>query len=327
MAKKIGIGNPAFKGTLSTVLGALFVLGLLTLPFYVAVKVDEARTGKGYFTPETNICWDLNSNNDMATGKYFLNSVLLDQEGNTVSGWSADWDGEGMPSTVFWIYGGEPITSHVRHYPSRLGHNLVDIQSNKTVDKYILSTLRIETIEGEPIEHYKGEAPYETKEQIHHYLNISVDEFKNDITKLEYYFDCQTQFTKLDYIVWYISDKGRYKIEDGSFNQGNITSIDIDVFDLINIISLGSEEREYMRIDIIVEEKTDHFNVGEFITFDAQLYCVESKIVSMERIGMWYIGIGSFMLFCWLLMLPTISFKENVYDPISKTFIKLIGGA
>lgn len=303
------------KGTISSIILSLVVLGILVLPFYITLKTQEAREGKGYFEPEQKITWDIEDEENMMLVEY--EDPETDPQGEDLpENWlfsPDDWDSE-EPGSVFWWYWVDDLDG-IDLFGHRLEYSFVNVSLEGTVDDYILFVTTVGTAEETPVPPERVEESEEL-EHIDIYLNIGSDDFlDDDVAKIEFYFDCETDVT-LDYVVTFISESGEHEIDDGEVNLGGVTVVKVDAMDLLQIASI-TDEIEYIKITISMPEE-EYFELGDVMVFDCQLGSLDSKIPTLTRIASWYFVLSGFMTFIAILMLESVSFMEHIVDPINK---------
>jgi hypothetical protein len=308
------------KGTISSIILSVVVLGILVLPFYITLKTQEAREGKGYFEPEQKITWDLEDEESLMLVEYDYPDT--DPQGEDLpENWlfsPDDWDAE-EPAAVFWWYWVDDLDG-IDLFGHQLDYSFVNVSLDGTVDDYLLFITSVGTIESTPVPPERLDEPEEF-EHIDIYLDIDSNDFLvEDVAKIEFYFDCEADVT-LEYSVTFITGEGEHEIGDGDVNLGGLTVEGVDALDLLQIAGL-TDEVEYLRITISMPEE-EYFELGDVIVFDCQLGSLDSKVPTLTRIASWYFVLNGFMTFIAILMLESVSFMEHIVDPINNYFKSL----
>ena len=86
-----------------------------------------------------------------------------------------------------------------------------------------------------------------------------------------------------------------------------LSEFEIDVEDIMKIYTFPEDES--LLLIFTPSEEDCEVLAGDIVFFDMQFYCIEEiKVSSLSWIGIVMTGTGVFMIFCSVLMLPTINF-------------------
>jgi len=95
--------------------------------------------------------------------------------------------------------------------------------------------------------------------------------------------------------------------------MGSVTEIEITVDDLLNINTLSDTDILYFLFFI------GEVSNGASLVFDMQFYCIEEiKIPTIDWMGISMTGGGFFMIFCSILMLPMVTFRDIIGRIVGK---------
>ena len=325
----------AYKGTLSTFIVTLIILGIgFFLPMISAKEIQDAREGKGRYTPVDNIFWNLEHNSDMSP-------ILIDHISDTssVAGryewglntatYGSPFDQENTPFSMYWVYKSQNVhTSVQRMSYHNLNLNFMDLEfdnSDKVEGNYIRTTLLDTTTwNGYRNAHYLGtNMGHFRREEIRVWMELDINQWnENDAIKIHFYFECEStiDYTEVDITAISKNTGSFYRLKseliDTTTNKEIEMEIEITLDDLINILNKQSDGR--LALSIAFRSRTStgssnvfaEFNTNSEVIFDLQIYGLKSKTNAITLLSIWYVvqAIGIFML--GIVMLPQISIGD-----------------
>ncbi len=307
----------SLPGILSTVVITMIILSVGYFgPWVIANEAEKGRSGSGRYTPQENLIWDFSTVGNFEDVKFELISQNEQGSGFGQGGIIAETNVVGTNEHAFWKYLTElPDTNPgTIHNGIGDGISIVDIPNPKTVEEYGVYSFTPDAVdESETPDyiypHIEGD---DTTEGILLYFNIDVDKMVNDdATRIDFYFNC----SELDIVsdpnlkVLYRNTDTEYEISSDVMTIGDITEITITAGDLLQIAGM-KDEKEYLVIYIELDSETETFTDVTIMTFDLQVYGLESKTPTVNRIAVWFIGYSLLLVFMSLLMLPQISMKD-----------------
>ena len=320
-----------YEGSLSTFAVTIMIVSFgMFLPLITANGVENSRTGRGRFSPQEEIFWDIESNSDFRPIKleHISDTATLGGRfpwGSPLATYGSVFDQEDIPSGMFWNY--KSSNDHFEsfqnsYYPLTI--NVIDLElesSEKVVNEYATASLTdFTTIDEYPNEHYLGTP--DSKHRVEHlfvYLDIDVDQWvENDASKFSFYLNAQFTDEELDFIKYIIKvvsiDTGRtYELARGIYDIGDLENITIEIEDLIELLNLKADKNLVLEIAFqIVDGEGDTDETQEFLTystviFDCQVSGIVSRTPSLTIISVWFILESIINIFIGLVMLPMIS--------------------
>lgn len=292
----------AYKGTISSVILSVIVVGVLLVPFVSANYLEKVRRGEGKYEFKETIFWDIDDEDDFLTwdgstsGQRFIpgpiHSDYMYGEGQFI--WTY---GVILESTWYRVGVYQPVTFSLD-------------QIDGVVDEWVYAQM---------LEHPGEYGEVSGYPCTFNFIFTFNREFliENDVTRVDIFLD--TTLTDVDGVDCMLFDR-----EDGVeyyHEFGEKVSIDISITDLLDLPTAFSyPEEEWLVFRAEFEE--DYDSTGGVIKFDMQLYHVEEiKTPSIIWLGIIMVGVGTFMIFCSILMLPSIDFGG-----ITKRLFKTEGG-
>lgn len=294
------VEKKAYPGTLSSVILSIVVLGILIVPFATANHLEKVRRGEGKYEFKETMFWDVDNEDDFLT---WDGSTLGQQR---IPDHLHNFYGEGQS---IWNYGYKEEGSSFRagRY-QEVTFSLV--QMDGVVDEWVYAQM---------LRH----PDYVTDEVSGYIATFNFifsfnKEFiiENDLTRVDIFLDTSLDLEGVDCVLFDKEDGVEYYHE-----FGKKVSVDISIGDLLDLPSTFSyPEEEWLIFRAEFEEEYDP--TEGIIQFDMQLYHVEEiKIPSITWLGIIMVGVGTFMIFCSILMLPSIDFGA-----ITKRAFKQTGG-
>ena len=257
----------AYKGTISSVILSIVVLGILLIPFAMANHIQKLREGDGKYNFKETMCFDIDDED------YFNNDPddVSQECGNGALGYWYD---------------------DLSLSPVSLHHSPVD----GAVDGYGMGTTV--TCDG-----------YVEYADLLIFLTLTKEDIiEGDITRMDIFLTI-SGIEDCCYEGWlgYMFEEPSFEL--GEITIGELTEIEIDVNDILEINTYP--KGEYLFLWFLPCEEGDDCIVqpDSIVIFDMQLYCIEEiKIGAIDWIGIAMVGGGIFMIFCSILMLPSIDF-------------------
>jgi len=267
----------AYKGTISSVILSIVVIGILLVPFITANQLQKTRDGEGEYDFKETMCWDIDSEDD------FYNDVDVESD-----------CGEGALGY-----------SYFKLYNSGVGYSLnymtfSEYPINGTVNGYGMGTT-VRCDDG-------GEVDFS---YIHIFLTLTREDIIDlDITRIDIFFDI-IGMDDCEYELW-LWGGGENILEIGVVTVNETFQRKIDVDDMIKLYTFPEHSKITIMSTLQVEEGCT-IQPGSIVIFDMQLYGIrEMKLPSLSWLGIAMIGGGTFMIFCSMLMLPEISFSRVI---------------
>ncbi len=324
MAKKIQpktLGE-AYKGTILTFIVTLFILGVgFFLPMISAKEIQDAREGKGRYTPEEKMFWDFQSDGDFVDVEY---SQYADDGGNSFLGISRTHEFEGRLGSVYWNYHG------ALEQPSFSWRQAVTVQDPTIVDSEtelpVVDSYGMLSLEGSNRHNNYGIAvtpqlrPEFKPEWISFHFDISSkDLVNNDATRIDFMIHFQSTVITDEYIeVLYRNGRHNQNVilySDRGWENGEILSVDISLLQLIEIYTKSAtsespeDAKEYIRVKVWADNTVQYSSMGQFstITFDMQVYGLKGSPNAMTLLSVWYVVQSILIFMLGIVMIPQIS--------------------
>ncbi len=318
----------AHPGTISSIILSVLVVGILLMPFYMANQRDKFRTGEGEFDFKEVMYWNLESDSDFeeVAWTHISGTKGTNPEGDTHI-WTTPGDQSGTMSGIYWSYKAYRSNTGINYmHTFPLSYSFTDAEKDCMVGEYPMFVLHDGgTLSSVPYPYVGGYAPHYLPTQIYIYLDISSDYFvEMDATRFDLCADFELHDEEnypMSYSVEFVSEEGSYLLKPfDTLNIGNSMSVEIDVDDLIEIELLkGNTEYVIVTLGFTIIHPWSDFFVDDIVTFDAQLYGIEEfNIPSIDWMGIGMIGVGMFMTFCSILMLPQITFNRVITKIVGK---------
>lgn len=269
----------AYKGTISSIILSVVVLGILLVPFFTANHIQKVREGEGKYEFKATICWDVDEQEDFENNPD-LPGFEPHETGalgciKILNGLSGDF-GDMM---------------------------FEDNELEVTIDGYGIGTVP------ERISATEWSAYFV-------YLTFTRDDIiENDITRIDIFLAiAELNGCKFDVWITIYEDRELDDIYDdpdlhiGRMTMGELSRLKIDVNDIMKIYTIP--EGEPLALMFIPSEDDCDIELNGFTAFfDMQFYKIhELKVTSLDWIGIAMSGVGMFMIFCSVLMLPQINF-------------------
>jgi len=263
-------GLDAYKGTISSVILSIVVIGIILVPFITAGYVQKVREGDGKYRFKETMCWDIDEQED------FNNEPegLYQECGEGALGYGYESDGFEIALSYM----------EFDEYPT-----------NDTVNGYGIGITFVCT---EPEEFLI----------LIICLNLTKDDILDmDVTRIDIFLSIsglEEDDCYFNVITAFIDE---YEESIGKILLNEISEIEIDIDYIIELHTLLEVEPLVLIFepldDCVIEPES-------VVIFDMQMYCIEEiKIGALEWIGIGMIGAGIFMIFCSVLMLPQIDFS------------------
>jgi len=303
----------AYKGSLSTFLVTLMIVAVgFFLPMWTANQMENAREGKGYFTPEDSVIWDFDGLSDFHKVEYQTSGK--DELGyNVPSGTSLCPDDVGNEFFAYWYYHSKNSANQRLNIIDGTNDliTIEDTEIPKVNNNYGNFALIPSASQGTFIyPHLTDTQSIYVSERIRLYFDVDKDLLiDNDASRIEFFgkFDYTDCPTGLSWRVFYRSSIGDYEITDFiTFNNDDINILELEVSDLIAISTMG--DNGYFMIEFAVKLSQEEFRTNDNVIFDMQIYGLMGKPNAVTLISIWYIA-QSFLIFCLgIIMMPQFSF-------------------
>ena len=289
------VEKKAYPGTISSVILSVIVMIMLLMPFYVANNRDRLRKGYGEFEYKEVMCFDINE-----IGNFDHNYFFIDPQNPT---WPVYNQGNGA---FIWRYFVQPykkvtfVQSPVTMTYNSLEGTVNNYASGHTTPK-----------PGTTFQLEGNECWFA--------LEITWGEFLEfDVTRVDIFIDGFPITAVGGRLVSLYLSTGQH-LRYGPIGTGCVigekTSIEVTVDDLLEINNLPSNEQIIIRFyeyEYTLVPSVD-------ITFDMQWYYIEEiPIPTMDYMGIVMIGGGIFMVFCAILMLPMVTFRDIIGGIVGK---------
>ncbi len=308
----------AYKGTISTFIVTLCILGVgFFLPMITAKEIQDAREGKGRYTPTEEIIWDFNGLDDLESVQYTSGG---DELGITRSICSNEQYLKDNPTKIVWqyqFYRSHPAYPYlnIRHDITRLT-TILDNDFEGTVGKYGMYTFN-PIAKDSSNNVYVSTTPHpptHKQEEVRIYFDIDTDTFiKGDATKLVIFIDfddSEVDDSTSRIYIEYRNQNRFVSLTDPPYlvlTPNEPIIVDLTMEELIKIASMKSE-KEYLYVKITTSSSDDTFKDNTPIIFDLQLYGVMGKPNAITILSIWYVVQSILIFMLGIVMLPQISF-------------------
>jgi len=329
MAKKVQpktIGE-AYKGTISTFIITMFIIFFgFFLPMITANELQNAREGKGRFTPEELLVWDFNSKSDLQEVQY---TTTRDVEGR-LHYRAYDEDIPTTPESVFWAYHSKTSSSNqISGVWNGVSEDIriIGLDVENVVDEYGVYTFIPDAYKSLwTYPHEKASASQYREEEFRIYFDISSDLLiKNDVTRIDFFVDYDESNIQNPN-----TDEPKFRIEYGTsigeesitgfklLKMGEINSVEVTLEDLIEISSMKSSTLEYLAVTVKLDSsRYDEFTDFTQIMFDLQIYGLKGSPNAVAILSAWYMVQAVLIMLLGVFMLPSISFG-GFFEKVSK---------
>jgi len=266
-------GLKAYRGTISSIIMSVVVLGILLIPVITANHIQKVRSGNGKYEFKETMCWTIDEQEDFNGNPDYPASC-----GSGALGYYHEYTGSGNDFSI----------------------NQMSYEDNileGTVDGYGIGV--VDRCEYENIDF----------SMVFIYLTMTKDDIIDlDVTRIDIFFTVSGIEEGCEYDL--ILSSGGWPgdgLDMGKVTVNELSSIELTVDDMMEIYLFGVGDELSFGFIPVEEEGVVQYN--SVVIFDMQMYCIEEiKISSIDWLGISMIGMGFFMMFCSILMLPTIDF-------------------
>jgi len=279
-------GEEALKGTISSIILSVFVMFLFLIPVFTANAVDKVRKGDGDYNFQEVMCFDINSED------HFDDDPDVEPCcGEGALGY-AYVDGDGFSLNEI---------------------TMMDYPFNDTVDEYAVGVVR--ACDGDGVD----------CSILMFFLTLTKEDIVDlDITRIDIFINATGLEDDCEFEVYLSTIEDCPEgMELGEVTVGELTEIEIDVAEIMEINAFTEDEG--LVIVFIPTEEECVVQPDSTVVFDMQFYNIEEiKLASLDKIGIWMLGISAFMIFCAYIMLPDVTF-DGVIERLKKGLGKLVG--